>query len=126
MKKKKTPFCESEYSTEYSTNQKYHHNRRRRRRPRRRRPRRRRRRRVAIMELGHLLNLSGLTYPKPHQTIPIVQPKRCTCYLKLFILVKRSTCFGRSFRPSSGAQNCIYRTVYVKQLLLPAVIGDEM
>jgi len=29
-------------------------------------------------------------------------------FLKLFILVKRSTCFGRSFRPSSGAQNCIY------------------
>jgi hypothetical protein len=25
--------------------------------------------------------------------IPIVQPTRCTCYLKLFILVKRSTCF---------------------------------
>jgi hypothetical protein len=32
------------------------------------------------------------------------QPTRCTCYLKLFILVKRCTCFGRSFRPSSGAQ----------------------
>jgi len=29
-------------------------------------------------------------------------------FLKLFILVKRSTCFGRSFRPSSGAQNCVY------------------
>ena len=29
-------------------------------------------------------------------------------FLKLFILVKRSTCFGRSFRPSSGAQNCAY------------------
>jgi hypothetical protein len=29
--------------------------------------------------------------------------------LKLFILVKRSTCFGRSFRPSSGAQNCAER-----------------
>jgi len=26
-------------------------------------------------------------------------------FLKLFILVKRSTCFGWSFRPSSGAQN---------------------
>ena len=26
-------------------------------------------------------------------------------FLKLFILVKRSTCFRRSFRPSSGAQN---------------------
>ena len=33
---------------------------------------------------------------------------RYTCYLKSFILVKRSTCFGRSFRPSSGAQNCVY------------------
>jgi len=29
-------------------------------------------------------------------------------FLKLFILVKRSACFGRSFRPSSGAQNCTY------------------
>jgi len=29
-------------------------------------------------------------------------------FLKLFILVKRSTCFGQSFRPSSGAQNCTY------------------
>ena len=29
-------------------------------------------------------------------------------FLKLFILVKLYTCFGRSFRPSSGAQNCTY------------------
>jgi len=29
-------------------------------------------------------------------------------FLKLFILLKRSTCFGRSFRLSSGAQNCTY------------------
>ena len=36
------------------------------------------------------------------------KPTICTCYLKLFILVKRSTCFGLSFRPSSGAQNCVY------------------
>jgi hypothetical protein len=34
--------------------------------------------------------------------IPIVQPTRCTCYRKLFIPIKRSTCFERSFRPSSG------------------------
>jgi hypothetical protein len=40
--------------------------------------------------------------------IPTVQPTRCTCYLKLFIFVKRSTCFRRSFRPLSGAQNCVY------------------
>ena len=29
-------------------------------------------------------------------------------FLKLFILVKRATCFRRSFRPLSGAQNCTY------------------
>jgi len=45
---------------------------------------------------------------KTFYIIPIVQPTRCTCYLKLFILVKRSACFGRSFRPSSGAQNSAY------------------
>jgi len=40
--------------------------------------------------------------------IPTVQTTRCPCYLKLFILVKCSTCFGLSFRPSSGAQNCVH------------------
>ena len=29
-------------------------------------------------------------------------------FFKLFILVKRSTCFGRSSHPSWGAQNCTY------------------
>jgi len=29
-------------------------------------------------------------------------------FLKLFILVKNSACFGQSFRPSSGAQDCTY------------------
>jgi hypothetical protein len=29
-------------------------------------------------------------------------------FLKLFILVKHSTCFRRSFCPSSGAQDCTY------------------
>jgi len=42
------------------------------------------------------------------ESIPIVQPTRCTCYLKLFILVKCPACFGRSFRPSSEAPNCTY------------------
>ena len=39
-------------------------------------------------------------------------------FLKVFILVKRSTCFGWSFRPSSGAQNCTYGNRHVKLLLL--------
>jgi len=29
-------------------------------------------------------------------------------FLELFIFVKHSTCFGWSFRPSSGAQDCTY------------------
>ena len=29
----------------------------------------------------------------------------------LFIPVRRSTCFRRVFRPSSGAQNCTYRVM---------------
>jgi len=28
----------------------------------------------------------------------------------LFISIRRSTCFRRFFRPSSGAQNCTYQT----------------
>jgi len=52
----------------------------------------------------------------------IVQPTKCTCYLKLFILVKPSACFGRSFRPSSGAQNCVYSSGICQTV---AVIGDE-
>jgi len=48
-------------------------------------------------------------------------------FLKLFILVKRSTCSGRSFRPSSGAQKLrIQQQVYVKEPLLPAAMVDEM
>jgi len=31
----------------------------------------------------------------------------------LFISVRRATCFGRVFRPSSGAQNCTYSVRYL-------------
>ena len=41
----------------------------------------------------------------------------------IIILVKRSTCFGRSFRPSSGAQNCVYSNGICQTA---AAIGDEM
>jgi len=34
--------------------------------------------------------------------------KKMHLFLKLFILVKRSTRFGRSFPPSLGAQDCTY------------------
>ena len=41
-------------------------------------------------------------------TIYIVKPTRCTSVSHLFILEWHSTCFGRSFRPSSGVQDCTY------------------
>ena len=40
--------------------------------------------------------------------IPIVKPTRCTSVSNLFILEWHCTCFGRSFRPSSGVQDCTY------------------
>jgi hypothetical protein len=56
------------------------------------------------------------------QSIPIVQPTRCICYLKLYILVKRSTCFGLSVHHQE-IKTAYTATVYVKQLLLTATIG---
>jgi len=53
----------------------------------------------------------------------VVQPKGCNCYFKLFIIVKRSTRFGRSFCPSSGAQNCVYNNDMCQTA---AAIKDEM
>jgi len=52
--------------------------------------------------------------------IPIVKPARCTNVSNLFILEWQSTYFGRSFRPSSGVQDCTYSNRYLfdKCLLL--------
>ena len=67
------------------------------------------------------LLLSGMRW---NCHIPIVQPTRCTCYLKLFILVKRSTYFRRSFRPSSGAQNCVYSSCLTYTVAVYAVLSS--
>jgi len=37
-------------------------------------------------------------------------------FLSLFISVRRSTCFRRGFRPSSGAQNCTHSARYLSHL----------
>ena len=55
---------------------------------------------------------------------PIVKPTRYTCYLKLFILVKRSTYFGLSVHHQE-LKTAYTATLYVKQMLLPAAVGDE-
>jgi hypothetical protein len=58
--------------------------------------------------------------------IPILQTTRDTCYLILFILVKCSTCFGVLFVHHQELKTAYTATVYVKQLLLPAALGDEI
>ena len=40
--------------------------------------------------------------------VPVAKPTRCTSVSNVFILERQSTCFGRSFRPSSGVQDCTY------------------
>ena len=54
-------------------------------------------------------------------------PTRCN-FFGLFIYLHpiSSICFGRCFRPSSGALDCIYSFWYSPSMLLPAGVMDEM
>ena len=45
-------------------------------------------------------------------------------FLKLFILLKRSTYFGRSLRPSSGAQNCTYGNRHMSKSCCYLLLAD--
>jgi len=48
-------------------------------------------------------------------------------FLKIFILVKYSTCFGRSFHLSSGAQDCTYSIRHMSNSWCYLLVsGDEM
>ena len=51
---------------------------------------------------------SGIITPIGGRPISIVKPTRCTNVSNYFILEWHSTCFGRSFRPSPGVQDCTY------------------
>jgi hypothetical protein len=44
----------------------------------------------------------------------------------IYLFSIRSTCFGRCFRPSSGALDCIYSFWYCAPILLPAGVMDKM
>jgi hypothetical protein len=41
------------------------------------------------------------------------KPTRCTSFSNLFILNWHCTCFRRSFRPSSGVQDCTYKSIVI-------------
>ena len=54
-----------------------------------------------------------------------LQPTRCnfSCFIYFY---RRSTCFRRFLRPSSGAHNCAYSFRYCQPILLLAATVDEM
>ena len=52
--------------------------------------------------------------------------QRDAMFLDLFYFDRRSTCFRRLLRPSSGAHNCTYCFRYCQPILLLAAIVDEM
>jgi len=54
----------------------------------------------------------------PYTRVPIVQLTRCTCNLILFILVKRSTCFGQFFVHHQELKTEYRTTVYIKHICL--------
>ena len=55
------------------------------------------------------------------EIISIVKPTRRTSVSILFYFGMLSTCFGWSFRPSSGVQDCTYsEQTFVRQILLSA------
>ena len=47
-------------------------------------------------------------------------------YRFIYLFLVSSTCFGRCFRPSPGARDCIYSFWYCPPLLLPVGVMDEM
>jgi len=54
--------------------------------------------------------------------ISIVQPTRCTI---LEFIEYHSTCFGGSFRPSSGVQDCTHSIRYMSYRLVDCLLAGK-
>jgi len=63
-----------------------------------------------------LFELSG--YRLSSYSVFSVYNQQDATFFNLFISVRRSTCFRRLFRPSSGAQNCTYSVRYLSDKYL--------
>jgi len=57
---------------------------------------------------------------KSQNYISIVKPTRCTIFE---FIEYHSTCFGRSFRPSSGVQDCTYSIRYMSCKLVDCLLA---
>jgi hypothetical protein len=63
-----------------------------------------------------MLNSIKLTFIGPRIVIYFYgKPNRCISFSDLFIAAWHSTCFVRSFRPSSGVQDCTYSNRYMSE-----------
>jgi len=74
---------------------------------------------LTVCKSSHLIRItdaipSNLTFVCPCiAKIFSEHNKQDANFFNLFIFVRRSTCFRRFFRPSSGAQNCTYSVRYL-------------
>ena len=72
----------------------------------------------STLQLAHIYNF---THASPYIPLaPIVHSTRCTCYLKLFILVKHLHVLDGLSVHHQELKTAYTATVYVKELLLPA------
>jgi len=75
-----------------------------------------------IMWMGHVFDIHMSVH---HKYISKLQPTRCN--VSWFIhFYRRSACFRRFLRPSSGAHNCTYSFRYCQPVLLIVASVDEM
>jgi hypothetical protein len=63
---------------------------------------------------------------KPYIFISIVKTNSCTASQIYFILEQHSTCFGRSFRQSSGVYDCTYSIRYKSYRFCDCFLADAV
>jgi hypothetical protein len=65
-------------------------------------------------------------YLSVHRNIITNYSQQDATFLEFIYFYRRSTCFRRFLRPSSGAHNCTYSFRYCQPILLPAATVAEM
>jgi hypothetical protein len=75
---------------------------------------------IKICPVGDELYHADRRTDRHNEAISIVKPTRCT----IFEFIKyHSTCFGRSFRPSSGVQDCTHSIRYMSYRLVDCLLA---
>jgi hypothetical protein len=66
------------------------------------------------------MKVRSLTFMRPCVVKCVARPNRCTI---LEFIEYHATCFGRSFRPSSGVQDCTHSIKYVSYRLADCLLA---